>query len=271
MNKHINNVIIHDDRVIKKRNDRLLELYEYLEDRGFSNYPKVLNVDDENIESEYIKEGKIYELYEGEELVKTLALLHNKTTELKSVSKNKYRDIYDKIASNIEYLKKYYEEMISNIEEEVYMSPSHYLFARDYSIIDSSIKYASSALKRWFKMVSSKESERVCIVHNNASSHHHIKGDKNYLISFDNYLVDTPILDLYKFYKNEGYKLNYIKLLNIYEQTNKLEQNEKMLLNILISIPPKIEENQNEYINCEVIKKTYNYIYSSMNIVNQNK
>ena len=271
MIKHTNKVIINDNRVIKKRNDKLLELYEYLDDRGFDNYPKVINVDDNNIESEYIKEKKVYEMYEGEELMKTLSLLHSKTTEIKSVSKNKYRDIYDKIRSNIEYIKKYYESMISSIEEEEYQSPSHYLFARNYSIIDSSIKYASNALKTWFKDVSNKSNERVCIVHNNISSRHHIKGDKNYLISFDNYLVDTPVLDLYKFYKNEGYRLNFIKLLNVYEQTNKLDKDEKLLLNILISIPPKIEEVDNEYLNCNIIKKTYNYIYATMNVVNQNK
>ena len=271
MSKHINKVIIDNDRVIKKKNDRLLELYDYLNDRGFDNYPEVINVDENNIESKYIEEKKVYELYDGEELMKTAALLHNKTMELKSVSKNKYREIYDKIRSNIEYMKKYYELMINSIEEEEYMSPSHYLFARNYSIIDSSIKYATISLKRWFKEVSNKSNEKVCVIHNNLSSNHHIKGDKNYLISFDNYLVDTPVLDLYKFYKNEGFKLNFIKLLNIYEQTNKLENDEKLLLNILISIPPKIEEVNDEYLNCIIIKKVYNYIYTSMNIVNQNK
>ena len=271
MNKRINNVIIKDDKVIKRRNDNVLKLYEYLDDRGFDNYPDIINVDEKNIESKYIKESKIYELYDGEELMKTVSSLHNKTIELKSVSKNKYRDIYDKISSNIEYIKKYYEEMISNIEEEEYMKPSHYLFARNYTILDSAINYASNSLKKWFKLVCNKTNERVCINHNNLSSHHHIKGDKNYLISFDNYLVDTPILDLYKYYRNEGYKLNFIKLLNIYEQTNKLESDEKLLLNILISIPPKIEESSNDYINCQIIKKTYKYISTTMNVVNQNK
>ena len=271
MSKHVNGVIIDNDRVIKKKSDKLLELYEYLNDRGFDNYPEVLNVDDKNIESKYIKENRVYELYEGEELMKTLASLHNKTIEIKSVSKNKYRDIYDKISSNIEYMKKYYEEMINDVEEEIYMSPSHYLFIRNYSIIDMSIKYAKNTLKKWFKLVSNKSNARVCVNHNNISLKHHIKGDKNYLISFDNYLVDTPVLDLYKFYKNEGYKLNFIKLLNIYEQTNKLESEEKMLLNILISIPPKIEESNDEMLNCRIVKSIYNYIYSTMNFINLNK
>ena len=84
-------------------------------------------------------------------------------------------------------------------------------------------------------------------------------------------MVDTPILDLYKYYKKEGYKFDFVKLINIYEQTNKLEKDEKLLLNILIAVPPKIEESSDEFLNCKIIKKTYNYIYSTMNVVNQNK
>ena len=100
---------------------------------------------------------------------------------------------------------------------------------------------------------------------------HFIKGDKNYLISFDNYLVDTPILDLYKFYKKDGLKLDFVNLLKIYEENNKLDSDEKLLFNILISIPPKIEEVNDEFMNCSNIKNTLGYIYSSMNIVNINK
>ena len=179
MNK--NKVYINDNIVRKDKNDKLLDLYNYFDDVGFDNYPKVLNVNDNYIESEYIKSKNNYEMIEGSEAIKTIAILHNKTLKLKDVSKNKYRSIYDKISSNIEYLKKYYENMISNIEEEVFMSPSHYLLARNYTIIDSSLKYSSSTLKKWFKLVSNKSKERVCVNHNNLSRDHFIKGDKNFI------------------------------------------------------------------------------------------
>ena len=160
--------------------------------------------------------------------------------------------------------------MISKIEEEIFMSPSHYLLARNYTAIDSSLKYASSTLKKWFKKVENKSKERVCIIHNNLSLDHFIRGDKNYLISFDNYLVDTPILDLYKFYKKEGFKLDFNYLLNVYNENLNLLEEEKMMLNILISIPPKIIDVENEYMNCINIKNALNYVYSGMNIVNEN-
>ena len=147
------------------------------------------------------------------------------------------------------------------------MSPSHYLFARNYSSIDSSLKYASTTLKKWFNIVSSKSKERVCVVHNNLSLDHFIKGDKNYLISFDNSLVDTPVLDLYNFYKKDGFKLDFNYLLKEYSQNIELLSEEKMLLNILISIPPKITEVNDEYLNCKNIKNALNYIYSGISIV----
>ncbi len=272
MNKFKNSVIVKDDRVIKKKkNDKILELYDYFETVGFDNYPKVLNSNDDVIESEYIKSKKYHEVIEGVEFINVVSMLHYKTLFYKDVSKNKYRNIYNKISNNIEYLKKYYENMISNIENEIYMSPSHYLFARNYTAIDSSLKYASSTLKKWFKKVENKSKERVCIIHNNLSLKHFIKGDKNYLISFDNYLVDTPILDLYKFYKKEGFKLDFSYLLKQYNNNLNLLEEEKMLLNILISIPPKIEDVENEYLNCISIKNAFNYIYVGMNVVNENK
>ena len=173
--------------------------------------------------------------------------------------------------SNIEYLTKYYEEAIEEIENEELMSPSHYLFARNYSAIDGSLKYAKEELKKWFKIVEYKSKERVCINHNNVSLEHFIHGDKNYLISWDNYLVDTPILDLYKFYKKEGYKLDFPYLLKIYNETLSLTDEEKMLFNVLISIPPKIVRIDNEMDNTYNIKNTFSYIYSGIGVVSENK
>ena len=267
MSKRFNNVIIDRNGVIKKNNKRVVELYEYLDERGFDNHPKVIESNEDSIKTEYIESKKYYEISNGIEFIKLVANLHSKTVINKEVSKNKYRNIYDKISNNIEYLKEYYEKIISNIEEEVYMSPSHYLLAKNYSVIDSSLNYAKVELKKWFKMVENNTVERVSIIHNNLSLNHFIKGDKNYLISFDNYLVDTPILDLYKFYKKEGFKLDFKLLLNEYNNIFELLDNEKLLLYILISIPPKIIFIEDEYLNTINIKNALDYIYKGINIV----
>ena len=151
------------------------------------------------------------------------------------------------------------------------MSPSHYLLARNYSSIDSSLTYANNELKKWFDIVQNKTKERVCIIHNNLSLKHFIGGKENYLLSWDKHMVDTPVLDLYVFYKNEGYKLDFTYLLNTYNENLELLKEEKMLLNILISIPPKLEKIDDEYQNTINIKHMLDYIYSGIDVVTNNK
>ena len=266
-----NSVIINEDRVVKKRNDKVLELYNYLDEVGYDNYPRVIDSDEDSISSEYINSKKNHELIKGTDFIKAVANLHNKTLTYKDVSKNKYKKIYDMLLSNIEYLKKFYENKIKIIEEEIYMSPSNYLLIRNYSIINESLNYSKNTLKKWFKLVQNKSKERVCVVHNNLSLDHYIKGDKDYLLSFDNYLVDTPVLDLYKFYIKEGINLDFISLIKEYNNSFTMLEEEKLLFNILISMPPKIENIKDEYLNSINIKDTFSYIYSTMIVVNENK
>lgn len=267
-----NNVIIDDGVVTKKnKNNNLIELFDYLETRNFNNFPKVISSDDREIKTKYIESKDYHEMTKGVELIKTVSQLHYKTLFFKDISKNKYRKVYDTLSGNIEYLKKYYIEMIEKIESSEFMSPKEYLIARNYSIIDSSLSYASKELKSWFKLVENKSKERVCTLHNNVALNHFIHGDKNYLISWDNYMVDTPVLDLYKFYKMDGYKLDFNYLLKIYNENLELTKEEKMLLNILISIPPKIETIGDEYIDTGNVRETIDYIYSGALVVNDNK
>lgn len=270
--KYRNKVIIDNEKVIKNKKDNSVsELFKYLDDRGFYSHPEVIDEDDSTYTMKKIECENYYEINEGVELIKVMSELHNKTQFYKDVSKNKYRSINDKLLNNIEYLKKYYLSLIEKIENEIYMSPSHYLFARNYSLIDSSLEYSKKELKKWFNLVSNKTKERVCIVHNNVSKKHFAKEGKGYLLSWDNHMVDTPVLDLYIFYKKEGYKLDFNYLLDIYNQGLELTDEEKILLNILISIPPKIEEIDNEYLNTINIKNTINYMNSGINIISQNK
>ena len=161
--------------------------------------------------------------------------------------------------------------MASNIEETEFMSPSMYLFIRNYSALDSSLVYAEKELKKWYKKVSNNNKERVSIIHNNLSLDHFIRGDKNYLLSWDNYKVDTPVLDIYNFYKKEGFKLDFNYLLKIYNENLQLTQEEKQLLNILISMPPKLINITDESLNTINVKEFYDYIYSGISIVSENK
>lgn len=272
MSKQIKNSVTIENNVVRKKyNEEVIKLFDYFETVNFDNYPKIINKTDEYIETEYIDSTIYHEMTKGVELIKTLSSLHSKTLFFKEISKNKYKKIYDNLYGNIKYLQEFYLNLIENAELEIYNSPSNYLFMKNYSVIDSSLNYALNELKKWYKSVQNSTKERVCIVHNNVCLDHFIKNKKNYLISWDKHLVDTPILDLYIFYKKEGYSLDFNYLLKVYEETLPLTKEEKILLNVLISLPPKLDIIEDEYLNTINVNNLINYVCSGINIVNENK
>lgn len=272
MNKRYkNNVIINEKEVIKKYNKNIFEIYELFELVNFENYPKVIEYDEENIRYEYIKKTKYHEKIKNEEFIKTVALLHSKTQEYKEVGKDKYKKIYDLLNNNINYMKRYYDDLINNIEEEIYPSPSSYLISRNYTSIIMTIDNSINYLKKWYKIVENKTNERVCVIHNNLSINHFIKSDKNYLISFDRARVDTPVLDLYILYKKELLNINFEQLFEIYNNNFKLNEEEIYLFYTLISIPLKITKIKNELENTCNISEIFRYMHKTLNFVNKNK
>ena len=269
MTKYKNSVRITKESVRKKYNKNILDIYEIFELSGFENYPKIITYDDREIEYEYIEKKKVYEQIENEELIKTLANLHNKTSKYIEVSLNKYNNIKNIIENNLNYLNKYYNEMIENIENEYFMSPTSYLIARNFSSILIMITYSKEYLKKWFKKVENKTTERVSIIHNNVSLDHFIISNKNYFISFDGARVDTPILDLYKFYKKECLNINFPLLYDIYNKNFTLSEEEDLLFKTLICIPPKIERINNEFSDTINIGEIFKYINKTIKFINQ--
>ncbi|MEG1015580.1 MAG: hypothetical protein RSE45_01445 [Bacilli bacterium] len=261
-------IVVKDNKkyVYKKSNVHLKELFDYLTSRGFTSFPKILESTERGFKTKYIEEKKVPTSNKEIELIKEVALLHYHTSFYKDVSKNKYKKIYERLISNIEYLKRYYEELITKIESEVYPSPSHYLIMRNYSVINYSLDYCIKETDAWYRLVENKTKERVCVLHNNLSMKHFIMGKKNYLISWDNFMVDTPILDLYKLY-NCNINLNFDLMFSTYNEIFPLSIEEKKLLCIIISTPFLIEEIDNEMINTENIKKTLDYMYATNNLV----
>lgn len=257
--------IINENYVNKKTKKDLRSLFDYLERRNFENFPKILDINDRELKTEYIKDINIKD--KSKALMEVVSLLHYKTSEYKDVSKNKYKEIYEKISDNIEYLTNYYNKLITNIERKTYFSPSEYLVARHFSIILSSLSYSKKELDLWYEIVESKTKERVVIVHNNLKKEHLLRGEKDYLINWDNYIVDTPVLDLYKFYSNEGFTEDFEELYNIYNNTFNLTKEENKLLFILMSIPKKIEFLTNEIKSSFNIKKILDVLYKTRSLV----
>ncbi len=249
--------------LLKQTTKDIESLFEYLHERGFDYIPNIIETSNEGIKYEFINSNNNDIKKKRLEISKILSLLHYKTTDYKDVSKFKYREIYDKLSDKISYAEKYYNDLIEKIEMEVYPSSSHYLIERNFSIFLGSISYIKSEVKKWFKLVEDKSKERVCIINNNPKLEHLIIGDNIYLMNWDNYMVDTPIIDLYKLYKVDN---NYIDFYDMYIEYSKnftLTEEEKKLFFIMISIPPIIKEIDNEYLNTKDISKVLKYLYKT--------
>ena len=80
-------------------------------------------------------------------------------------------------------------------------------------------------------------------------------------------MVDTPVLDIYKLYKNEYNKLDMPSLFRTYSENYSLTNEEIKLFNILISMPLKIIENQTEYEKVKSIKESLEYTYKTSEFV----
>ena len=108
---------------------------------------------------------------------------------------------------------------------------------------------------------------RVSIVHNNLELDHYIKNENEYLISWDNYIIDSPILDIVKLYKNVYLTMDFSNPLKVYIEKFPLNENEKKLLFIMLVIPDEINLTNNELKNISIVRKYLDYIYKTENLI----
>lgn len=244
------------------------KLYGYLKSRNF-NYVPLISIDsrDDMVVLEYQEDLSIDDNQKSLDLINLVALLHSKTSYFKNVTNDKYKEIYDNIKNNLLYIDGLCDERFMEYLEEVYIVPSHYLFLRNYSLIYNAIQYCFNKLDVWYSKIKDKNRERVCLVHNNLKLEHLIKNDSEYLISWDSYTFDTPVLDLFNLYKNEWMNIEFLEVFNVYNDNFTLLEEEKLLLDILISIPPLIEFSDNEYDNCRRVRELVNYLSKSSKVV----
>lgn len=256
-------------KVVKAKTKDLTSLFDYLTLRGFTCFPKILEENKEEIRYQYYDEIHPFSLDDNthEDLIRSVGDLHYKTTYFKNVSRKKYKDIYNTLMDNIDYLKDFYSSLIKKIDGEVYMSPSNYLLARNYSIINSNLLYIEKELNAWYNLVKDKTKERVAVVHNNLRCDNFIRGEENILTSWDNYLVDTPVLDIYKLYKNEYKNMDFVSLLKDYNDIYPLTKEEVRLFYVMISIPSKLDMEGSEYENVLEVRNLLDYTYRTNNIL----
>lgn len=256
------------DVVIKEKKKNIKELYDYLLSRNFSNFPPLIDDSrqDVNVYS-YVEDTYMPKEQKAADLIKVVALLHQKTTYYKEVSEDDYKKIYEQIQSQIEYLKYYYDTTFDEYFKEIYPSPSHYFLLTNSSKILASFEFAQHELEDWYAKVANANKFRVCQIHNNLSLEHFHKSDKDYLLSWDHARIDSPILDLVHFYQQECFQTPFAPILESYLQINPLSREEKQLFFIIISIPFKVEFKGNEFRTCKEIRKILDYVYKTEELI----
>lgn len=251
-----------------KRDKNIKELFNYLKHRDFTYIPKIIDDtrDDINI-YEYIEDVTYPKEQKAIDMIKVVASLHNKTSYTKEVREDKYKEIYDNIKDNLEYYKNTYKNYVLKIEERIFMSPSEYLFIRNSSKLMNQIAFCEIKLDDWYEKVKDKRDTRVSVVHNNLSLDHYLKGREEALISWDSSIIDSPILDIYNFYKKEALDIEFSSILKEYLKNTHLEENEQELLFILICMPRDIEFTEDEFRSCQSIGASLDYVFKTEYLV----
>lgn len=258
------------DFVVKeKKNDKnIKELYSYLISRSFTNFPALIDESRNDVNVyEYLESVSMPPEQKSLDLIDLISNLHNQTTYYKTVTEDTFKEIYEVISGNINYLKNYYDKLYEQIKKDIYMSPSNYLFMRNAYKIFAALDFCKAELDEWYSLVKIQNKKRVSVIHNHLTLDHFIKNEKDYLISWENSRVDTPIMDLISFYNNEYFNVNFDVLLNRYFEKVKLTEDEKKLFFILISIPKRIEFSEDEFKSCQKVRDVFDYIFITEELV----
>ena len=246
--------------VIKPAKKDIISLFSYLNSRSFYNYPKIIAKDDDYITYEYLKELETPKEQQLLDLILVVAKLHNKTVYFKEVTEDKYQEIYDNIKDNVIYLRDYYSGIYDEAFNEIYISPAKYTFLLNYSLLNNDLAFILDELDEWFNLVKESNKQRVCLIHNNLSLEHFVKGMDSYLISWDKYTFDTPVMDIVNLYHNEYLTCDFSGILKEYLKNFKLSVDEEKLLFILLSLPDKVNFDDSEFNNTINVANLVDYI-----------
>ena len=251
----------------KNRNNKT-NIFNYLDSRNFDYYPRILsdNLDEYEI-TEYVDEVEMPLEQKMMDMIDLVSLLHNKTTHYVEVDEDEYKQIYEDINNNIEYLYGYYTDYLSIAENSEYMSPSQYMLALNISKIFGALNFCKDEIIKWYEIVKNKKKQRLVVLHNNLDLSHFIKNQNSYLISWDKTKIDIPIFDLYKLYKRHSLDYDFVEIFKRYESSYPLLEEEKKLFFILISLPDKIEIINSEFEMCIQISELIESLVRTENFI----
>ena len=252
----------------KKEDKSIRDLYSYLSSRSFTHFPSLVDESRNDVNVyEYVEGVSMPMEQKALDLIDVVSELHNKTTYYKNVTEDEFKTIYDTIKENLLYLEKVYNDFYERIKKEMYMSPSSYALGRSISKVFSALAFASSELDRWFSIVKEQTKKRICTIHNHLSLDHFIKSTDAYLISWDDYRVDSPVMDLVHLYQNSYFQVNFEVVFSRYLEKVKLSEDEKKLFFILISLPQEIDFSLDEFSTCQKVREAMDYLYLTEKLV----
>lgn len=250
--------------VVKEKNKDIKSLYNYLNNRNFNKYPQIIDEFDNKYVYEYLDDVEVPVNQKMIDEAKTLAELHYKTSYFKNVKIDNFKEIYENISSNINYLESYYNNLFDKALSEEYIRPSLYILIINSSLIKANISFLKRELEKWYKMINDLDKIRVVYNHNNLSIDHFIN---NKFISWDKFLVDSPVIDLINLYKNDYNKYDFSLFLNEYFKYFELLDYEKTLLFIMISMPKTYDFTNNELDNTIMVSKSISYIEDTNKLI----
>lgn len=248
--------------VIKKSNK---DLYEYLISRDYHYIPKIKYLD-KYIIYEYEDDLDIPKEEKILDIVYLVSLLHKKTCYYKNITQNDIKEIYEDILGNINFLKVYYDVLMTSIETKEIMNPAEYYLARNISLIYNMLDRCYKNINDWYKKNEQLTSMRYTMNHNNLKLNHLIN---HHLISFEKATNNLPIYDLYKFYKETYNITDWYDIYLNYNKEFKLTDYEQSLLFILLLIPNKIEFKNNEYDNTLMVSDEIEYLNKTVKVIDE--
>jgi len=255
----------------KNKNNKIIDIYEYLNSRGFNYLPKLTYYDDEGYIYEYEENINTPSEQKINDLIKMDALLHNKTVYYKDISLDEVKEIYENLNFKIDNTYNYYSDLMTSIESNLFMPPSMYLLARNCSSIFSSLNFCKQSLNKWYEIVSNKNKKREVLLHNNLDIDHLIRNNENILISWDKTVFDIPIYDFIKLYKQNYDKYDFSELYSEYIKNFPLLEEEKLLMFIILFIPEKIVFSKSELLSTISVNKLFNYLYNADKLFMENE
>ena len=267
-----NNIIVsnRNNKYFIKRGIYNKKVMEYLDSRDFNFYPDIYDYDDKYQILRYIEDSNIPKEKKINDLVNIVSILHKKTSFYKEVDEVEYKTLYEDLLNNCNYLKDYYNDLITIIDSKTFMSPPEYLLASNITLIFDSINYCENKINNWYELIKKQEKTRrmrVCVIHNNLSLNNYIKSDKDYLINWDKAKIDMPIFDLYKLYLRCNNDYDFIEIFRNYEKNYHLNDDELTLLYILISMPNIIKFDKNNYDMCVYINRKINKLKKTSKLI----